>query len=335
MPLSRATRLVTKAEAALLSAIEVYNRLDFKYREETFAILVLNAWELLLKAKLLQDNNNDPRCLRVYDTRTASSGRKTTRTFVRRNRSGNPFTKTLRQVIAALDNTATSGLARSVKTNLDALVEVRDNAVHFVNASKDLSKQVLEIGTASIMNFAELARRWFGRDLSQYSLYLLPVGFFGAPTTVTAITTTADENRLITYLTDAIRAADTDEDNEFHVALEVNLSMRRSIGATAGAVNVTNDPNAPEVIMSEEDIRRTYRWDYKELVRRAQARYSDFKVNREFHSLRESLIDDRRYVKTRLLDPANPKSGKKNFYSPNIINEFDGHYARRLGKSRT
>jgi hypothetical protein len=38
----------------MLSAIEIYNKPDFKYREETFSILAINPWELLLKARLLQ-----------------------------------------------------------------------------------------------------------------------------------------------------------------------------------------------------------------------------------------------------------------------------------------
>jgi len=33
-----------KAEAALLAAIEIYNKPTFLYREETFSILALNAW---------------------------------------------------------------------------------------------------------------------------------------------------------------------------------------------------------------------------------------------------------------------------------------------------
>ena len=41
--------LLDKSLAAAVSAIEVYNKPDFKYREETFAILMVNAWELLLK----------------------------------------------------------------------------------------------------------------------------------------------------------------------------------------------------------------------------------------------------------------------------------------------
>ena len=45
----------------MISAIEIYNKPDFKYREETFAILAINSWELLLKEKWLKENNNKVR----------------------------------------------------------------------------------------------------------------------------------------------------------------------------------------------------------------------------------------------------------------------------------
>ena len=50
---SRSRLMLDKSVAAMLSAIEIYNKPDFKYREETFAILCINSWELLLKAKVL------------------------------------------------------------------------------------------------------------------------------------------------------------------------------------------------------------------------------------------------------------------------------------------
>ena len=44
-------QLLEKSLGAALSAIEVYNKPDFRHREECFVILLVNAWELLLKAK--------------------------------------------------------------------------------------------------------------------------------------------------------------------------------------------------------------------------------------------------------------------------------------------
>ena len=42
------------AASAVLAAIEIYNKPTVEYREQTFALLMVNAWEILLKARLLQ-----------------------------------------------------------------------------------------------------------------------------------------------------------------------------------------------------------------------------------------------------------------------------------------
>ncbi|WP_222864744.1 DUF3644 domain-containing protein, partial [Serratia marcescens] len=51
--------LLNKAVSASVTAIEVYNKPDFKFREESFSILMVNAWELLLKARILQLSNDN------------------------------------------------------------------------------------------------------------------------------------------------------------------------------------------------------------------------------------------------------------------------------------
>src|SRR5689334_11062026 len=72
---ARSQELVDKSLAAMISAIEVYNKPDFKYREETFSILAINAWELLLKAKWLRDHGNKVRSLYVTERRSRPNGK--------------------------------------------------------------------------------------------------------------------------------------------------------------------------------------------------------------------------------------------------------------------
>lgn len=61
---ARKKELLDRSVSAMLAAIEIYNKPNFEYREETFAILAINGWELLLKAKWLDLNNNQIRSLR-------------------------------------------------------------------------------------------------------------------------------------------------------------------------------------------------------------------------------------------------------------------------------
>lgn len=327
--LTRAKKLLVKAESALISAMEVYNKPDFAYREETFAILSLNAWELLLKSKILSDNNNDPRSLYVYERRINKTGKKSKKKYLKKNRAGNIHTIGLRQAMTVIDSDATTRLPAAVRTNIDAITEIRDNAIHFINPNPELSKQILEIGTASIKNFLELARIWFDCDLSRYNLYILPIGFISSPGEATAVSLSPDEGNLMRYLHSLVAEGSGDGLLGFHVALEINLSFKRSSTDAVSTVSITTDPSAPKLILAEEDIRQKYPWGYVDLTDRLRERYVDFKANMNYHQIRKPLMNEPKYVNRRYLDPENPKSLKKDYYNPNIVEEFDKHYTRK------
>ena len=46
-------RLINKSTEAFCMAIELYNKPTIKYRVEGFALFICNAWELMLKAHML------------------------------------------------------------------------------------------------------------------------------------------------------------------------------------------------------------------------------------------------------------------------------------------
>ena len=325
--LSRAARLLQNAEAALISAIEVYNKPTFAYREETFAILALNAWELLIKAKLLSVCNNDPRCLYVYFAPKTKAGQPSKKLQVKRNRSNNFMTMGLEGCAVVLEKKGTT-VPAAVRKNLEALTEIRDNAVHYLNASPLLAKQVLEIGTASLRNFIELGKLWLDLDLSSYSLFLMPIGFLPA-TGATGITISNDERNVVNYLAGLMKESHDDKAQDYHVSLDVNISFKRTSAADAAAVIISNSPDAVHVTLSEEDIRKKYPWDAATLKARLRARYIDFKENDKYHALRKKLGADPQFKSTRYLDPGNAKSSRKDFYNPNIISEFDKTYTLR------
>jgi uncharacterized protein DUF3644 len=89
---ARSKQLVDRAIAATVAAIEIYNKPDFQYRNETFAVLAVNGWELLLKAKWLLDHKNDIRSLYVVHTQKKKDGTLSKRAKIKETRSGNPFT---------------------------------------------------------------------------------------------------------------------------------------------------------------------------------------------------------------------------------------------------
>ena len=71
--------LLDKAMDSMLSAIEIYNKPNFNYREETFAVLAINAWELLLKAYILRENRYNLRSIYVLEPSIKKNGTKSKR----------------------------------------------------------------------------------------------------------------------------------------------------------------------------------------------------------------------------------------------------------------
>jgi hypothetical protein len=331
MSASRSVRLLQNAEAALLSALEIYNKPTFAYREETFAILALNAWELLLKAKLLDLKKNNPSVLYIYYRKNVATGQQSKKLYVKKNRAGNKMTVGIDGCITRLEKEGVP-VAEPIKRNLDALVEIRDNAVHYMNASPQLSKQVMEIGTACLRNFVELGKQWLNLDMSGYSLYLMPIGFLPSGEAVAAITLSHQEQRVVNYLATLMKSKQDGDVTGYHVSLDVNISFKRTSAASANAIIVTNDPNDPNAVpinISEEDIRKQYPWDYNDLTLKLKNRYIDFKAAQKYHDLRKKIATNPQYMKTRYLDPGNTKSSRKDFYNPNIIREFDKSYTLR------
>ena len=50
--------LVDKSIEAFIMGLEIYNKPTIKYRVEGFSFFICNAWELMLKAKLLKEGKS-------------------------------------------------------------------------------------------------------------------------------------------------------------------------------------------------------------------------------------------------------------------------------------
>ncbi len=323
---SRSKQLLDRAVAATIAAIEIYNKPDFPYRAETFCILAVNGWELLLKAKWLKENGNRIQSLYEKEYRTNIDGSKSKRKTIKLSSAGIPFTHGLGYLAKRL--VEQNHLDPMAKGNLDLLVEQRNTSVHFFHQSEPiLAKSLQEIGTASTKNFLLATKDWFDRDLSDYNFYLMPLSFVDLPRQTEAIVLNREERSFLKYLDDL--AAQTDESfSDYRVTAYIDVKLTRSNAEGVQEVRRSNNPNAEEIRMTDDQFRDTYPWTYSELTNRCRKRYRDFKANSMYHGIRKPLERDSKFCWEHRLDSRNPKSTKRNFYSPNILQEFDGHYLK-------
>ena len=316
---ARSRELLDRAVHAMMAAIEVYNKPDFFYREEAFAILAVNAWELLFKAKWLADHRNRMQSLYVNEAKTG--GR---RPRYKKTRSGAKMTHGVEYLAKKL--VETGKLHRGVVNNLEAMIEFRDTAVHFYHRSPAIAERVLELGLACVKNFVSAANDWFGEDLSQFKTYIMPLTLNPLPQT-TSVQLSRNEKAFAEYL-ESLRPDSEDPASSYAFAVNVELRFVRSKAQDAFPVLVTRDQNAPAVRLTEEQIRERYPWDYRDLTDRCRERYKNFKVNQEYHKIRKDLEADPRFAHERRLDPEKPRP-KKTFYSPTILDELDKHYKKK------
>jgi hypothetical protein len=136
-------QLLSKSIEAYILALETINRLSITYRIETFAYLICNAWELLLKAKILSDANNYRKAI-----------------YYKRSKGQQPRSLALRDCLDKVFLNASDPIRR----NVEWVAELRDEAVHFVISH--VPKEVLALFQASVLNYHRCLSDWFSISLS-------------------------------------------------------------------------------------------------------------------------------------------------------------------------
>jgi hypothetical protein len=326
---SRSRLMLEKSVAAMLSAIEIYNKPDFKYREETFAVLCVNSWELLLKAKALNLASNKVASLYVMEYKTLRTGKKSTVKRPKKNRSGNPLSINLFEAYRIVTEEYGVRINKAVRDNLLAITEIRDNSIHFVNDDLLLSLKIQELGSASLQNYLNLVSSWFGDVLSGYNFYLMPLSFFRDFNTAPGVSLNSRERKVLEYIKRSEEGYDGVEDvGDYNLTLRIDVKFQKVKSTSGLPVQITNDPGATAVYLSEHDFADKYPWDYDTLSTRLSKRYADFKMNTKYHNIRKKLEGDKELAYERFLNPRNPNGGKKRFYNPNIQKEFDKHYTK-------
>lgn len=142
----------------MLSAIEVYNKPQMTYRDEVTVMLVVNAWELALKATLGQQNRS---------------------IYYRKKRGERYRSITLDD---ALGRVAANRLwpdvidGVAVTANIQSLSEYRDRAIHLYNAP-GLGAVIYSYLQQNVLNYRDFMKAVFGKDLAdKISWQLLPIG---------------------------------------------------------------------------------------------------------------------------------------------------------------
>lgn len=270
--------LLKSSIRAALASIEIYNKPNFEYREQSFTILNVNAWELLLKAKVLSEGGDDITSLYV---RLPDGTYKV-------NRCGNPLT------IEILGLTKKIALDASVAENLNALVEIRDTVVHFYH-DEALSYIIYSLAVASLKNYQRLIKSWFGESLLAFNFHILPLAFSYDFRTI-GLLELGDKPEAVANI---IRMVSQSHENlasngNFHFVCEVTTEIKSAKKFADGAdfvtvVDTEAKPGTPIVIKNQNLLDR-YPLSFKELVVKAQKARPNLNVNHIIRFMKEKSM---------------------------------------------
>ena len=151
-------RLVEKSIEAYVLALETINKLSIQYRLETFCYLFCNAWELLLKAKVIDDSGSDASIF--YKSQKGQSDR----------------THSLRKCL----NEVFPNQKDAVRRNIERIEELRDESVHLVISH--IPRDVMCLFQAGVINYHKRLNQWFSESLSdRFPVGMMSIVFDRSP----------------------------------------------------------------------------------------------------------------------------------------------------------
>jgi hypothetical protein len=299
------------------------------YREESFAILMINAWELLLKARIMQQNGGKASCLYVRQAKTKKNGTPSKVKIAKTTRSGLPYTIGLVEACKIVSTYQKNGIDVTCVENIEALLEIRDCATHFIVQTPNLSRMLIEISLAAVRNYVIAIQKWFKVSFADLNVASIPMSFDLDQNSLDAVAKkpTPAVARFLAHM-NAIEAKASGQISDFAltVKVEFNLSKKKVDGAVNALIVGPNDGPQLTVSVHTDGVPPGFDWDYSELNARLQKRYSNFVQNHAYHTLRKSLEKDPKLCVERYLDPIKKTSSRKLFYNPNILKKFDAVY---------
>jgi hypothetical protein len=322
--------LAGNAKCAIFAAVEIHNKPIFPYRYEVCTLLVINAWELALKAYIAKE-------MRSVN-------------LVKGDGNSKPFLECVACVSSKLGK-----VFDLTKCNLKVLYAYRNRIAHLYEG--DLDPVILGLLKASVLSFCDFLELHFGQRLyEEANLILLPIGFTKPVSPLDFISNRSAVRRcsaevksfldLLKKSCEELQANGIDESVMINYSLSlVNESRIKNADLTAAISNsgpnetviaihnvissahLTNELSGRPVRLIEESIYSEIFTETKaDVVRNARERFVDFLQNARFNGIMNELKKDPNLRRTRPANPRNPGGGGKDFYHKRIYDELAKHY---------
>ena len=130
--------LLQKSQEAFLLSLEIYNKPTIQFRLESFCFFFTNAWELLLKAYLLEGTKSEKS---IFFPKEKNKQRKSI-----------ALRDALKRILPNEKD--------PVRKNIEDIADLRDSATHLV--IRELESIYVGLFQAGVLNYLDKLKEWFG-----------------------------------------------------------------------------------------------------------------------------------------------------------------------------
>ncbi|SEV93490.1 DUF3644 domain-containing protein [[Clostridium] fimetarium] len=325
------SNLIKNSICAYFGAIEIHNKPKISYRYETVTLLMMNAWELLLKAFIKKYVKNKS-IFEDKEEHTIS------------------FCKAINYTEEYINSIKPKSFM-SIKENLILIEDYRNNIVHFYN--EQLEPYIFMLTAKAALNYVEFINTYFDKDImDNEGLFILPLGFklpFKPEDFLThkaaKYISSKESKEFITKMVNVISdLGDKGVEDTIVVGFDIylenikkmtnsdlkvaitNLDNADATFTKVQKVQIVNDSNAQKMQLSDDELFARYPLTYKEVSKCCKNRLKDFKQDKKFNEIIKHVKDGSQYCYNRKLNPKSKTIVATTFYSQLAVEEIIKEY---------
>lgn len=244
---------------AFVLALETVNRPSVKYRMESFCFLFCNAWELLMKAKLLNEGD------KIFYKKK-----------YRKPRRSLSLDDCLNRIFTSEND--------PIKLNIKAIHELRNTATHL--AIPLIPTDIMGLFQAGVLNYPKMLQEWFGISLSdRVPLGMMSLVYDFDPTEYSLEhpkmrrKMSAETVRWLTSFQQDIRSQATSLGNtvmQFYIPIDLKLAIVKNPSKADIVLSSSTTADQEALILEvPKDVDKTHPYRSKDVEALVSARLAD------------------------------------------------------------
>jgi len=339
-------QLLQKARNAAMLAVEFYNKPSVAFKSEGYIVMMIIAWTSVFHAYFLKNK------IKPFYRKKSAEGKRPRYEYIVENLPNGKKVKEKRwwELSECIKQYFNGDNSSPIRKNLEFFIPLRNMITH--RNIPELDDSIFGECQALLINFNNFIEHHFGekyaiKQLLSFSLQL-------AKTPKNFIEVSKEELRkkgaedVVQYIKTFRSSLTTEqfESSEYSFkAFLIQVRNHQSRDALPLKFIYEKDLTDEQreklkdigiVLIKEKQVPKEDsemikgKLTYDELCNELKKKIKGFKRNAQFHTLKRKIIEDRpELLYRRKLDPNNPKSVKKDYYFPEIVNEFKKIYKKR------